>query len=479
MLFEVVRRLFEELTDRGVLASLPEDVQRAVILAYTRTSLSFKETRSTRRASAGVRSGEPRGAADASARLGPSVDFSSKQTDSLATEAAFLAYSDADVEHDFLRIVSLLRRNGAAPTQAPKRLLTRMRSRMRRAKPADPRWNGRLVVVVDELDKLTATADGVKALESILSGLKNLLTTRGVHFLFVAGPDLHDMALRESQRGSSVYESVFGWQLYVPCVWPAADDLLEAVVHASSGDARAPTSGTRNSATTCFKARGIPRPAPAGAQLRSSAGTATTRSSRSTPSTLAVSTSTQASSASFATSWRRTSPAASPSRSRSTRIGGALARTTSSTGSCARAAARSRWTSSCRRRRRRSTRTSCSRRTKVRELLDYLARTRHPPAGHRPCRPDVRRRRARRECGCVPRRRRHLRQARPFRALERARALRPRAADGRRGRAAVGRRGRARGRRRRPVRASPRSSGAAAWAASIARTTASPGARSR
>ena len=257
LLFEVVRRLFEELYDRGVLASLPDEVQRAVILAYTRTSLSFKETRAS--ATERARSlGVSLEALPMIGQIGPSVNFSRKQTDSLATEAAFLAYSDADVEHDFLRIVDLLRRDGAGSGAAlPASRWLRLRRRLRGG--PDPRqcpWEGRLIVVIDELDKLTATAEGVQALERILSGLKNLLSTRGVHFLFVAGPDLHDVALRESQRGSSVYESVFGWQLYVPCVWRAADELLGKIVRdqASTGEWYETLRDH-----LAFKARGIPR----------------------------------------------------------------------------------------------------------------------------------------------------------------------------------------------------------------------------
>ena len=44
LLFEVIRRLFEALVDGGVLGRLPADVQRQLILAYTRTSLSFTQT---------------------------------------------------------------------------------------------------------------------------------------------------------------------------------------------------------------------------------------------------------------------------------------------------------------------------------------------------------------------------------------------------------------------------------------------------
>ena len=46
LLFEVVRRLFEALIDRGILDGLAPDVRDQLVLSYARTSLSFKETRS-------------------------------------------------------------------------------------------------------------------------------------------------------------------------------------------------------------------------------------------------------------------------------------------------------------------------------------------------------------------------------------------------------------------------------------------------
>ena len=230
LLFEVIRRLFEALSDGGVLDRLPEDIQRQLILAYRRTSLSFTQTRgSDTERSLGLGLGMPLLEA-----LGPRLDVSSKTTDSLALEASFLAYSASDVEHDFLRIVSLFRRRGT---------------------PGE-HWSGKIVVVVDELDKLTTSDAGRKSLDDLVSGLKNLLTTWGVHFVFIAGPDLHDLSMRHSHRGNSVYDSVFGWQLYVPCVWQATDRLLESTM----------TAGWRDMPELVslpdylrFKARGVPR----------------------------------------------------------------------------------------------------------------------------------------------------------------------------------------------------------------------------
>ncbi len=233
LLFEVIRRLFEALVDGGVLGRLPADIQRQLILAYTRTSLSFTQTQgSATERSAGVGIGVPLPVLEA---LAPKLELSKKTTDSLALEASFLAYSAADVEHDFLRIVSLFRRRGA-DTAA--------------------HWNGKVVIVIDELDKLTESERGRECLDELVSGLKNLLTTWGVHFVFIAGPDLHDLSLSHSHRGNSVYDSVFGWQLYVPCVWQATDRLLETIL---PPDWRTRLEFASLADYLRFKARGVPR----------------------------------------------------------------------------------------------------------------------------------------------------------------------------------------------------------------------------
>ena len=230
LLFEVIRRLFEALVDGGVLEQLPEEIQRQLILAYTRTSLSFTQTRgSATERSGGFGIGIPLLEA-----LGPKLELSKKTTDSLAMEASFLAYSAADVEHDFLRIVSLFRRRGEARSH----------------------WDGKVVVVIDELDKLTATEEGKQSLHELVSGLKNLLTTWGVHFVFIAGPDMHDLSLRQRYRGNSVYDSVFGWQLYVPCVWESTDRLLASILPAG-WDEQVEFSSLPDYLR--FKARGVPR----------------------------------------------------------------------------------------------------------------------------------------------------------------------------------------------------------------------------
>jgi serine/threonine-protein kinase len=239
LLFAIVRRLFEALGDRGVLDLLGPDARNALEVAYSRTSLTLKETASHSREQSqtlGVDLGLP-GA--------PKLGATRKRGNAHSREASYLAYSHADAEHDFLRVIGLL--DPASPVRR-----NDQRRRFRRRRGA---WRGRLVVVLDELDKLTATEDGVAAVDELLMGLKNLLTARNAHFVFVGGPELPDAFMRDVARGNSVYESVFACHVYVPCLWGASRQLVESVVEEGGGDPR--LDGVIDYFD--YKSRGIPR----------------------------------------------------------------------------------------------------------------------------------------------------------------------------------------------------------------------------
>jgi serine/threonine-protein kinase len=179
----------------------------------------------------------------------PKLELGTSRATSLAVEASFLAYSESDVEHDFVRMVSELRKGLRAPVPA---------GRWRRPRPSPPRPI-RLVVVLDELDKLTSTTAGIQSLDEILLGLKNVLTNAGAHFVLVAGPDLYDRVAHDARQGGGVYESVFAWHAYVPCVWSGAGSLLGALVEepATTDEAGAPLDHL--AAYLAYRARGLPR----------------------------------------------------------------------------------------------------------------------------------------------------------------------------------------------------------------------------
>ncbi|GIH95892.1 protein kinase [Planobispora siamensis] len=242
LLFAVVRRTYEALNDRGILEQLPPAAQRALMLAHIRTSYGLKQTQSDAsevNAALGLGMGEAaRKLAGPLGYIAPSLNLTRRRTRSLATEASFLTYADTDVEHDLDRIVSLV--------EIP---ATRGWWRRRAASRVH------LVIVLDEADKLTGDAEGLAAFEVMVSTLKNVLTMRGVHFLIVAGADLHDRAVLDISRGNSVYESVFAWRMYVPCIWDAPERLLTALLEEPPEDGELERLG----AYLRFKARGVPR----------------------------------------------------------------------------------------------------------------------------------------------------------------------------------------------------------------------------
>ncbi|WP_396449228.1 protein kinase [Actinomadura sp.] len=256
LLFAIVRRVFEALNEAGAFETLPDTTRQALLLTYMRTSLSFKEMRSdaterTATADIGMSALAAKLAGSTGVSL-PKVGLSAKRTRSLATEAAFLAYSETDVEHDMMRVVRML---SAAPPPPRGLLRGPLRGLGRSRRGPFPIS---LVVVLDEMDKLTAVQDGMAVVEKLLGGMKNVVTMPGAYYLMVAGPDLQDQVLLDSGRGNSVYESVFAWRLYTPCNWEAPSVLLDGLVDGPVDEAaREPLDALRR--YLAFKARGVLR----------------------------------------------------------------------------------------------------------------------------------------------------------------------------------------------------------------------------
>jgi predicted Ser/Thr protein kinase len=247
LLFLIMRRVFEAFRDSGILELIPPEVRREVGVAYARTSMSMSltqkhESEHSRSASIGAAGALLQG-------LAPSLGRSRRSSSSFERQASFLAYSDADVEHDFLRIVGLLRQMSNTPVKK-----AGFWARLRRPRRT---WNGHLIIVLDELDKLTATDAGTTCLTELLTRLKNVLTVSGAHFIFVGGPDLHELYLSDARRGGGLYESVFAFHHYVPCTWGKAQTVLQHSV--DPGTSTPPRLLTELSKFLEFKGHGAPR----------------------------------------------------------------------------------------------------------------------------------------------------------------------------------------------------------------------------
>jgi serine/threonine-protein kinase len=110
-----------------------------------------------------------------------------------------------------------------------------------------------IVVVVDELDKLTSDDLGVASLNEILPTLKNVLTAAGLHTLFVGGTELLDRYAADAHHGIGIFESIFSWTAYVPCLWRSPQELLAGIV--ADADPWTTTFGQYLQ----YRTRGIPR----------------------------------------------------------------------------------------------------------------------------------------------------------------------------------------------------------------------------
>ncbi len=190
--------LAEALDRTGVLARLSPEVADLVEVAHRRAALTLRSARPevAEQAGAGTLTGAGR-----------------KRARSAADDQPLLPYGFAEAEYDLSRLVSALGADPGSDATPSRRWFKR---------DTTPPWAGRIVVVIDEVDELTVDEAGVASLEGLLRGLKNVLTATAAHFVFVAGVDVLDIARRGQARGSSIWTTVFGRQLYLNCLPPGA-----------------------------------------------------------------------------------------------------------------------------------------------------------------------------------------------------------------------------------------------------------------
>lgn len=258
IMHHIIRRLRERLIEKDFYRLLDKKLRKELTLAYDRTSVNMarKLAESSERSfgfnEASIGSDWMKAAVK--------VGWSSKRSKTEDYEMSYLGYDDKAAEHDIIRISGQLADGGYfKPTPGWRRhgLI------FRRREPQKVRL--KIVFVFDELDKLEEfNAKGGKAkkpvIDEILGSLKNLFTTSGVTFVFVAGKDLQERWLDDVGKGDSVYESVFSYDKYLPCLWSNVDTICKALLADSvalpSYDKQVYEEFKRY---LVFKGRGIPR----------------------------------------------------------------------------------------------------------------------------------------------------------------------------------------------------------------------------
>ena len=163
LLFEIIRRVFETLKDEDLLEQMGPRVQRELLLAYARTSISFNETRSRASERGGPAEGRPPGRAARGARA--QARLSRKTTDSLATRPRSLPTRTPMSSTTSCASSA----SSSAANMPPPTGWTPLRRRRPRREPEE-HWHGKLVVVIDELDKLTASDQGMQCIQHSSAG---------------------------------------------------------------------------------------------------------------------------------------------------------------------------------------------------------------------------------------------------------------------------------------------------------------------
>jgi len=255
----IIRRLRDVLLERGIYHLLDRQVQDDLTLAYHRTSVNMAR----KLAEASERSFGFNEASIGSdwMKAAVKVGWTSKKTRQQDYEVSYLGYDDKAAEHD---IISISRRLAEFGYVLPPSRFDRLRSIFSNVEPKSVGL--KIVFVFDELDKLeefSAKLDDKSrkpVIDEILGSLKNLFTTSGVTFVFVAGKDLQERWLEDVGKGDSVYESVFSYDRYLPCLWGDVTAICETLV----GDPNPLGAYEREiyeefKKYLVFKGRGIPR----------------------------------------------------------------------------------------------------------------------------------------------------------------------------------------------------------------------------
>lgn len=227
IMHHIIRRMYERLLEKNIYPLLSPESREAIETAYNRTSLNMARKLSESKEQT-IGSNEIN-LGGFLLKAGVKIPWSRKYSSTQNFETSYLGYDDKAAEHDIISISKKLSRGYNHPLsfwQYLKYFFYNNKTETVSLK---------IIFVFDELDKLEEYTVQIgeetrPAIEDILSALKNLFTTSGVTFIFVAGKDLQERWLEDVGKGDSVYESVFSYDKYLPCLWTESDAICENLI---------------------------------------------------------------------------------------------------------------------------------------------------------------------------------------------------------------------------------------------------------
>src|SRR3989442_358976 len=227
LMHHIIRGVYQKLMEEGLFSLLDPILQEELTLAFQRTSMNMtRKVSDTAEGGFGLNEASI-GAAYLKASI--KAPFSYKKTKARNQELTFLGYDDKAAEQDIIRISKALAAGYARKQRPFQQLLDRIQRRIA------PRTALKLVFVFDELDKLEEFSvlqpgSDTHVIDEILSSLKNVFTTSDISFVFVAGKDLQERWQNDLGKGDSIYESIFSFEKYLPCMWSETDEICDRLV---------------------------------------------------------------------------------------------------------------------------------------------------------------------------------------------------------------------------------------------------------
>lgn len=255
LLHLLIRHLYLRLKESGILTRLNPELQKDLSTAFLRTSfeISSRSLNSNER-NRGMEAGFGKAPWLGIEFLGK-ISSSYKQSHSDEEALKYLPYDDKAAEFELLNFSRRLLTGIEPPVTRWQRLMQRLRG------PRAAHVAVKVVFVLDELDKLDSPAGAERSaspLAPILESLKSVLSASGMSFIFIGGKEAEEQMLEDVSHGDSIYESIFSYNLYLPCLWADQDQLMQRSLALKEGDD--PQGNARTVGLYLrYKGRGIPR----------------------------------------------------------------------------------------------------------------------------------------------------------------------------------------------------------------------------
>ena len=256
LLHLLIRHLYLRLKETGIVPRLNPELQKDLSTAFLRTSFEISSrSLSNEERGRGMEVGMGKAPWLGIEFLGK-ISSSYKHSHSDEEALKYLPYDETAAEFELLNFSRRLLTGINPPVSRWQRLTRWIRSPHPAAHTAV-----KVVFVLDELDKLESLAGSEKSsspLTPILQSLKTALSASGMSFVFIGGKEAEEKMLEDVSHGDSIYESIFSYNLYLPCLWADQDELMGRSLALKKGE------DPQGNAKTVglylrYKGRGIPR----------------------------------------------------------------------------------------------------------------------------------------------------------------------------------------------------------------------------